>query len=141
MKNTPTNNNTGKKEPILVKCPECMSAYYLRMREIKERKTKCPYCSRFIEPIIKETIPNNNTGWEKEFREIWANYPKNVHDNALGLDKIIQNFIAKTLKERELEIIMKIRNEIVELRREFANTPIKERGNGWTWLEVLDNFV
>ena len=40
--------------------------------------------------------------WEKEFEKIWAEYPKNVHENTLGLDAIIKSFI-KSQKEQSYQ--------------------------------------
>ena len=34
-----------------------------------------------------------------------------------------------------------VRGKIIELRKEFANTPIKKRGTGWDWLNRVDELL
>ena len=39
------------------------------------------------------------------------------------------------------QAIIEVRNKITELRREFANTPLDKRLNGWEWLTKLEELL
>ena len=42
-------------------------------------------------------------------------------------------------KDFRTKVIEECQNEVVTLRREFANTPIEDRGHGWDWLDKVND--
>ena len=41
-------------------------------------------------------------GWIEGFEKVWTEYPKNQHQNADGLDKVIKDFI-RTIRDEAAE--------------------------------------
>ena len=69
----------------------------------------------------------------------WENeYPLNTFHGTTKKELVsfICEQITKVLEEQKI----KIKNEVVGLRREYANTPTKDRGNGWSWLDKVSEL-
>ena len=79
---------------------------------------------------------------EKRFDERFNNFNGLTRKGFfIDISDDIKSFIRQEIDLAVKRKEMDIRNIIVKLRNEFANTPISERGNGWDWLGKVEEKI
>lgn len=88
-----------------------------------------------------ETREYNPTplGWDNGDDKFWKviNLCETAPSRRIALHHAFQKIEADAERKEKREVI----NMIIKLRKEYANTPLDLRGNGWTWLDKLEDIL
>ncbi len=78
---------------------------------------------------------------EEELRKFDEEFVFFREENRIASHKGNADEIKHFLSQSHLRLLMKVQNKVIDLRKEFANTPINERGNGWDWLDKVADTI
>lgn len=75
------------------------------------------------------------TTWEETFSRVFPSFfDQDFGTGIYGAPEEILDFIRNVEARAREETITNVDSKISKLLSEFANTPIRERANGWHWL-------
>lgn len=86
---------------------------------------------------MNNPTPQENTDWKEEFDEKYG-----VFGNGIGTKEEVKAFIdslllshSQSIREQTIkENALFVDEKICKLLKQFANTPLDKRQNGWEWL-------